>query len=58
MPLSAEFSEVFGYPDDLKFASCMTLFSQLDQDESLSHRALEKYFDGACDNRSLELLDT
>jgi uncharacterized protein (DUF1810 family) len=49
-------SRIFAYPDDLKFASCMTLFSQVAEEDALFDLALEKYFDGALDARTLELL--
>jgi uncharacterized protein (DUF1810 family) len=39
-------SEVFGYPDNLKFHSSMTLFAQVDADGSVFGRVLEKYFGG------------
>jgi uncharacterized protein (DUF1810 family) len=36
--------EIFGYPDDLKFHSCVTLFAQADPGNSIFKEALEKYF--------------
>ena len=47
--------EIFGPPDDLKFRSCMTLFAQA-TGERLFTRALEKYFRGEADPRTIELL--
>lgn len=42
--------EIFGYPDDLKFHSSMTLFAQVAQDfhveRSVFKQALSKYFSG------------
>jgi uncharacterized protein (DUF1810 family) len=49
-------SEIFGYPDDLKFCSCMTLFSMAVPDEPLFEAALKKYFNGQKDARTLALL--
>ena len=46
---------VFGSPDDMKFRSCMTLFSQL-RAEPFSE-ALEMYFSGVPDAMTLEMLD-
>jgi uncharacterized protein (DUF1810 family) len=46
--------QIFGYPDDLKFHSCMTLFAQVAPEELLYRRALEKYFDGKLDARTQE----
>ena len=45
--------EIFGSPDDLKFRSCMTLFAQA-TGEPLFTRALEKYFGGEADPRTVE----
>lgn len=48
--------QVLGTPDDLKLRSCMTLFAQVAPDEPAFARALERYFDGAPDPRTLALL--
>ena len=48
--------DIFGYPDDLKFRSSMTLFAQAAPEEEIFRLALEKYFDGQRDERTLELL--
>ena len=50
--------EIFGYPDDLKFRSSMTLFASVAQEEPIFKDALEKYFDGEPDPRTLQLLAT
>jgi uncharacterized protein (DUF1810 family) len=47
--------QIFGPPDDLKFRSCMTLFAQA-TGEPVFTRALQKYFDGEADPRTIELL--
>jgi uncharacterized protein (DUF1810 family) len=49
-------SEIFGYPDDLKLKSSMTLFASAAQPGSVFERVLEKYFGAARDDRTLELL--
>jgi len=36
--------DVFGYPDDLKFHSCLTLFSAAAPDDEVFSTALRKYF--------------
>jgi len=36
--------QIFGYPDYLKFRSCMTLFAQAVSDNQLFVSALQKYF--------------
>lgn len=51
-------AEIFGHPDDLKFHSSMTLFAQVAPDDSLFHRALERYFHGIQDDWTLHLLDS
>jgi uncharacterized protein (DUF1810 family) len=50
-------TEIFGYPDDLKFHSSMTLFSRAAPHEQLFADALEKYFAGQSDMRTLQILD-
>ena len=47
--------EIFGYPDDLKFRSSMTLFAA-GPNGQVFETALEKYFAGQPDRRTLELL--
>jgi len=48
--------QVFGYPDYLKFRSCMTLFEAAAPDPTLFRAALLKYFDGVADQRTLAIL--
>ena len=49
--------EIFGYPDDLKFHSSMTLFSEVEgPSERVFHKALRKYFGGQADKATLERL--
>ena len=48
-------SEIFGYPDNLKLKSSMTLFSEVATD-SVFVRVLDKYFQGERDPKTLELL--
>ena len=48
--------EILGSPDDLKFCSCMTLFSQVVPDEVLFTRALKRFFGGYPDEKTLQLL--
>jgi uncharacterized protein (DUF1810 family) len=48
-------AEIFGHPDDLKFRSCMTLFAHAAADGPF-HEALRRYFAGAQDPRTRELL--
>ena len=46
---------LFGWPDSMKFRSCMTLFAQVSGDD-LFDRALERFFDGQPDRMTLQLL--
>lgn len=48
--------QIFGYPDNLKFRSCMTLFAQLPADSQIFKDALEKYFGGQADPETLARL--
>jgi uncharacterized protein (DUF1810 family) len=47
--------EILGSPDDVKFRSSMTLFSQASP-EPLFHDALLQYFNGTPDGATLEML--
>lgn len=47
--------KVFGWPDNMKFRSCMTLFAQVSEDD-LFAQTLDKFFDGHADYMTLELL--
>ena len=48
--------QILGAPDDLKFRSSMTLFEQVAPTEPRFVQALEKYFDGEHDSKTLALL--
>ena len=50
-------SRIFGYPDDLKLRSSMTLFARVAEPRSVFIRVLDKYFGGAKDERTIHLLD-
>ena len=52
-------SIVFGYPDDLKLRSSMTLFAEAaetDEDRNIFLKVLDKFFDGKKDTRTLAIL--
>lgn len=52
-------SAIFGYPDDMKLKSSMTLFAAVDEDpKSPFVRVLEKYYRGERDTRTLDILET
>ncbi len=46
--------EIFGSPDDMKFRSCMTLFSRADGDDGIFQEALNKFCSGEPDELTLE----
>jgi len=48
--------DIFGYPDDLKFRSCMTLFAAAGDDEAF-RQALERHFGGSPDPLTLQRLE-
>jgi uncharacterized protein (DUF1810 family) len=53
---SQSITQIFGYPDDLKFRSSMTLFASVTADNQVFKDALQKFFAGELDSRTLELL--
>ncbi|XVV08261.1 DUF1810 domain-containing protein [Actinoplanes sp. CA-131856] len=53
---AATAEQLFGYPDDLKARSSMTLFRHADPDQPVFGAVLDRYYDGAPDPRTEELL--
>ncbi len=51
-------SEIFGYPDDLKLKSSMTLFARVAEPGSAFDRVLAQFFGGEEDTGTLRLLGT
>ncbi|MBY3794398.1 DUF1810 domain-containing protein [Rhodococcus sp. 06-1460-1B] len=49
--------EIFGYPDNLKLHSSMTLFAEATKGQSVFVEVLQKYFSGEFDAVTLDLLD-
>lgn len=49
--------EIFGEIDSMKFRSSMTLFTEVDRGNGIFAKALEKYFEGQKDRRTLGLLE-
>ena len=49
-------NQIFGSPDDAKLKSSMTLFGELDDANPVFRKVLDKYFNGAEDQRTLKLL--
>lgn len=48
--------QIFGYPDDLKFRSSMTLFAHATTDSHVFEDALQKYFGAEYDHLTVERL--
>lgn len=48
--------QIFGFPDDRKFRSSLTLFARAASDNKLFTDALQKYFGGDRDRLTLEKL--
>lgn len=47
---------IFGYPDDVKLRSSMTLFAEACPENEVFTKVLDKYFEGNKDARTLELI--
>jgi uncharacterized protein (DUF1810 family) len=50
--------EIFGWPDNLKVRSSMTLFARATDDDAAFRAVLVKFYDGAEDSATIELLNT
>ena len=48
--------KIFGYPDDLKFHSSVTLFSEVAPGDRMFREALQKYFGGQPDQTTMNKL--
>lgn len=48
--------EILGSPDDMKFRSCMTLFSAASRSETVFKQALATFFAGKVDESAVKLL--
>ena len=53
---SSDAEEVMGHPDNLKLRSCMTLFHEVDPEEEIFGKVLEKFFKGEPDESTLKIL--
>ena len=49
-------NQIFGYPDDLKFRSSMTLFASTTTEDQIFRDVLQKYFAGEPDRLTIERL--
>jgi uncharacterized protein (DUF1810 family) len=48
--------DILGHPDDLKLRSCLTLFAAIAPDKAVFQEALEQFFGGEKDAKTLLLL--
>ncbi len=49
-------NQILGSPDDLKLQSCMTLFSSVPGHDPIFDRVLAKFFKGAKDDKTLQII--
>ncbi len=49
--------KIMGSPDDLKLKSCMTLFAKISGDNSIFHEAINKFFNGEFDEKTILMLN-
>lgn len=50
-------SQIFGFPDDLKLKSSLTLFASISLPNSLFYQALNQFFAGEQDEQTISLLE-
>jgi uncharacterized protein (DUF1810 family) len=50
--------QIFGWPDNLKVRSSMTLFAHATDDDAEFRAVLDKFYDGEDDSATVELLST
>lgn len=50
-------SDIFGYPDDLKLLSSLSLFASISAPGSIFSQVLEQYYEGKMDQQTLALLE-
>ena len=48
--------QIFGFPDNIKFWSSMTLFNYVDEKEISLKKALDKFFQGRLELATIEIL--
>jgi uncharacterized protein (DUF1810 family) len=49
-------NQIFGFPDDLKFRSSMTLFKHVAENNKIFIEAIAKFYNGKEDNLTVEVL--
>ena len=53
---SSDASYIFGSPDDMKLKSSMTMFREACPENDRFQKVLDKFFEGECDRRTIELI--
>ena len=53
---SRDAAAIFGWPDDMKLKSCMTLFEQAEPEQPIFGQILDEFFMGKRDQKTIELL--
>ena len=48
--------KIMGSIDSMKLKSCMTLFAQVSENDSVFHKVLDKFFNGIQDEKTLQYL--
>ena len=48
--------EIVGFPDNLKLKSSMTLFASISPSDNVFQAVLDRYYDGAMNEKTLALL--
>lgn len=56
VPERNDASDIFGFPDDMKLKSSMTLFASLFNPNPVFHAVLEKFFSGKKDEETLRIM--
>ena len=49
--------EIFGHIDAMKFLSCLTLFHEVAPENQTFNDAINKYYDGKLDDKTLKILE-
>lgn len=48
---------IMGSPDNMKLHSCMTLFAYISGNDSIFHKALDKFFAGQYDSGTMQIIN-
>ncbi|MBQ7561539.1 MAG: TIGR02452 family protein [Synergistaceae bacterium] len=51
-------NKIMGSPDDMKLHSCMTLFAYISGNDSIFHKAINKFFAGQQDYNTLQIINS